>query len=203
MAWLGSNSGRYPNQFNAAAEEKRLARWIHNQREAYQRQSVLHVAQIQALEELPGWSWNIGANHCAYFYAPPQYDAEVVCDHSRLHECFTETGNNILRVVHYQWHGYEHYEVVWCNAMARGFDTDVATRIKSAITDTQLARALSEDNRSTYRTLVMALLGIDKQTSDDESSASSGSSSSDCSSSSEDDQRQDISNGVRKTLATN
>ena len=49
----------------------------------------------------------------------------------------------------------------------------------------------------------MALLGIEKQTSDDELSASSGSSSSDCSSSCEDDQKQDKSNGVRKTLATN
>ena len=132
------------------------------------------------------WS-NVAGNHYAYLYAPPQYETEVIGDPNRLRECFTEAGNNMLRVVHYQWHGYEHYEVVWCNAVARGFDDDVATGIRDAITETQLVVALAEEDKSTYRSLVMALVGMDEQRSDDESSSSSSSSSSERSSSSEDD----------------
>ena len=59
-AYVEQNGGRHPHSRSACAEERKLGAWRETQRKRRRGQgtcAALSAAQVQQLEQVPGWSW--------------------------------------------------------------------------------------------------------------------------------------------------
>ena len=59
-AYVEQNGGRHPRSNSACAEERKLGAWRETQRKRRRGQgtcAALSAAQVQQLEQVPGWSW--------------------------------------------------------------------------------------------------------------------------------------------------
>ena len=67
--WARKHPEKLPSQTAASPSDKKLAKWVNNQRNAGSR-GDLHEDRMQLLEDIPSWSWN--AHQEAWF---TNYDA--------------------------------------------------------------------------------------------------------------------------------
>ena len=76
--WLAENGNAWPRRHAEDTRENALARWVNNQRVAHG-QRGLSDHKVSALEELPGWAWDMHEAQWermfekaeAWFYQPP------------------------------------------------------------------------------------------------------------------------------------
>ena len=61
--WLATNSHVYPRQTSEDDTERRLGRWVDNQRQS---RAGLTAERLASLEALPGWQWKASARACCF-----------------------------------------------------------------------------------------------------------------------------------------